>query len=39
MPAVFQKEYAKRLTGEYIKPQTNKMELAEALMEDIRKFK
>ena len=28
MPAVFQKEYAKRLTGEYIKPQTNKMELA-----------
>lgn len=39
MPAVFQPEYARRLTGEYIKPQTNKMELAEALMEDIRKFK
>lgn len=39
MKAVFQKEYAKRLTGEYIKPQTNKMELAEALMEDIRTFK
>jgi len=39
MKAVFQKEYAKRLTGEHIKPQTNKMELAEALMEDIKKFK
>ena len=39
MKAVFQKEYAKRLTGEYIKEQTNKMELAEALMEDIRNFK
>ncbi|MEM6964944.1 MAG: inositol-3-phosphate synthase [Bacteroidota bacterium] len=39
MKAVFQKEYANRLTGTHIKSQTNKMELAEALIEDIQKFK
>ncbi len=39
MEAVFHKDYVKKLDGKHIKPQTNKMELAEALMEDIRRFK
>ncbi len=39
MPAVFFPEFVKRLRGENVKPQTNKMELAEAVREDIRKFK
>ncbi len=39
MKAVFDKQYVKRLEGTYIKEGANKMELAEALMEDIRNFK
>ena len=39
MKAVFDKSYAKRLNGTHIKEGGNKMELAEALMDDIRKFK
>ena len=39
MPAVFFPEYVKRLRGENVKKQTNKMELAEAVREDIRRFK
>ena len=39
MKAVFDKSYAKRLNGTHIKEGGNKMDLAEALMEDIRKFK
>lgn len=39
MTAVFDKQYVKRLEGTNVKPQKNKMELAEALMEDIRRFK
>lgn len=36
MPAVFQQKYVKRLDGPNVKSQENKMELAEALREDIR---
>lgn len=36
MPAVFNQDYVKRLNGPNVKKQTNKMELAEALREDIR---
>lgn len=36
MPAVFNQNYVKRLDGPNVKKQTNKMELAEALREDIR---
>jgi myo-inositol-1-phosphate synthase len=39
MPAVFFPEYVKRLRGENVKGQTNKMELAEAVRDDIRRFK
>lgn len=39
MPAVFFPEYVKRLRGENVKTQTNKMELAEAVRADIRAFK
>ena len=39
MKAVFDKSYAKRLNGTHIKEGMNKMEQAEALMEDIRNFK
>jgi myo-inositol-1-phosphate synthase len=39
MPAVFFPEFVKRLRGENVKPQTNKWELAEAVREDIRRFK
>jgi len=39
MPAVFFPEYVKRLRGENVKTQTNKMELAEATRADIRGFK
>ncbi|MBK8173343.1 MAG: inositol-3-phosphate synthase [Sandaracinaceae bacterium] len=39
MPAVFFPEYVKRLRGENVKKQTSKMELAEAVREDIRQFK
>ncbi len=39
MKAVFDKSYAKRLEGTHIKQGETKMDLAEALMEDIRQFK
>jgi myo-inositol-1-phosphate synthase len=39
MPAVFEQNYVKRLTGENVKSGKNKMELAEQLIEDIAKFK
>jgi myo-inositol-1-phosphate synthase len=39
MAAVFFPEYVKRLRGENVKVQTNKMELAEVVREDIRRFK
>ncbi|MEE8148004.1 MAG: inositol-3-phosphate synthase, partial [Longimicrobiales bacterium] len=39
MPAVFDKDYVKRLDGPNVKTATNKKELAEALREDIRRFK
>lgn len=39
MKAVFDKNYVKKLDGTYIKQANTKMELAEALIEDIRNFK
>lgn len=39
MKAVFDKNYVKKLNGTWVKEGKNKMELAEALMEDIRNFK
>ena len=39
MPAVFEQNYVKRLTGENVKTGKNKMELAEMLMRDIADFK
>jgi len=39
MPAVFFPEFVKRLRGENVKRESSKMELAEAVREDIRKFK
>jgi myo-inositol-1-phosphate synthase len=39
MPAVFFPEYVKRLRGENVKPGNDKWELAEAVREDIRRFK
>ncbi len=39
MPAVFDTNYVKRLDGPNVKTATNKKELAEALREDIRRFK
>jgi len=39
MPAVFFPEFVKRLRGEHIKSQKNKLELAEAVRDDIRTFK
>ncbi|MFT4565943.1 MAG: myo-inositol-1-phosphate synthase [Saprospiraceae bacterium] len=39
MTACFDQRYVKRLHGTNVKTQTNKMELAEALMDDIRRFK
>lgn len=39
MKAVFDKNYVKRLEGSYKKEAANKMELAEQVMEDIRRFK
>ena len=39
MPAVFDKDYVKRLDGPNRKTQAGKMALAEALREDIRRFK
>jgi myo-inositol-1-phosphate synthase len=39
MPAVFEQNYVKRLTGENVKSGKNKMELAEQLIADIARFK
>jgi myo-inositol-1-phosphate synthase len=39
MPAVFDQDYVKRLSGTYIKKGKNKMHLAEQLMEEIAEFK
>jgi len=39
MPAAFDKEYVKRLDGPNVKEAADKMELAEQLREDIRRFK
>jgi myo-inositol-1-phosphate synthase len=39
MKAVFDKRYVKKLDGTWVKKANTKMELAEALMEDIRRFK
>ncbi len=39
MKAVFDKNYVKKLEGSYIKQADTKMQLAEALMQDIRDFK
>jgi myo-inositol-1-phosphate synthase len=39
MPAVFFPEYVKRLRGENVKSEKNKHELAEAVRDDIRRFK
>ncbi len=39
MAAVFDQSYVKRLRGEHVKTGKNKMDLAEQLMEDIKKFK
>ena len=39
MPAVFEQNYVKRITGENVKTGKNKMELAEQLIEDIANFK
>lgn len=39
MPAVFDQYYVKKLHGEHVKKGKNKMELAEAVMQDIADFK
>jgi myo-inositol-1-phosphate synthase len=39
MPAVFDKRYVKKLDGTNVKSAENKLELAEQLREDIRRFK
>lgn len=39
MPGVFDQRYVRNLQGEYVKDGDTKMELAEALMEDIERFK
>ncbi len=39
MKAVFDKNYVKRLDGTHVKKAKTKMDLAKALMEDIKKFK
>jgi myo-inositol-1-phosphate synthase len=39
MPAVFFPEFVKRLRGENVKQGSNKLELAEAVREDVRRFK
>ena len=39
MEAVFFPEFVRKLRGENVKKQTNKMELAEAVRDDIRRFK
>ena len=39
MPAVFDREYVRRIDGNNVKPAADKRELAEALRKDIRDFK
>ena len=39
MPAVFDQEYVKRLSGPNMKPKGSKMDHAEMVMDDIRRFK
>ena len=39
MKAVYDKSYCRKLEGTHVKSQTNKMELAEAVMKDIEEFK
>src|SRR5450432_1806024 len=39
MPAVFEQAWVKNLTGTNLKKGTSKLDLAEQLMEDIRRFK
>ena len=39
MPAVFENQFVPRLSGDHVKPATNKMALAESLMRDIEDFK
>ncbi len=39
MPAVFDQRFVPRLEGSHVKPGTNKMALAESLMQDIEDFK
>jgi len=39
MPAVFEQTYVKRLNGSHVKRGQNKLELAEQVRDDIRKFK
>ena len=39
MPAAFDKNYAKRLNGDNVKPCKTRWEMVEALREDIRRFK
>jgi myo-inositol-1-phosphate synthase len=39
MPAVFDQQFVKRLNGPNVKPKGSKMDLAEMLMDDIRRFK
>src|SRR3954467_3961311 len=39
MPAVFDRHYVKKLDGKHVKKGKNKMELAEQLRDDIKKFK
>jgi myo-inositol-1-phosphate synthase len=39
MPAVFDSNYVKRITGPNLKPKGSKMDYAEMLMDDIRNFK
>jgi myo-inositol-1-phosphate synthase len=39
MPAVFDQEFVKRLNGPNIKPKASKMDHAEMVMDDIRRFK
>ena len=39
MPAVFEQNYVKRITGENVKTGKNKMEMAEQLIQDIADFK
>ncbi|MFT7588779.1 MAG: myo-inositol-1-phosphate synthase [Limisphaerales bacterium] len=39
MPAVFEQEFVKRISGPNVKPAASKMQWAEALMQDMKNFK